>query len=92
MTEQKVSINNAKDWYVCGLVVQGNPYKMLVIKQVILSIPNTDVPVLDEQKGKMIVVMQSHDQDLLLEQIESIKEIDGVITVSLVYHQQDEKE
>ncbi|NBI12196.1 chaperone NapD [[Haemophilus] felis] len=91
MTTQQININNAKDWYVCGLVVQGNPDKMLVIQQAISTMPNTEVPALDEQKGKMVVVMQSHDQNLLLEQIESVKEINGVITVSLVYHQQDEE-
>lgn len=40
--------------------------------------------------GKLVVVMQSHDQHILLEQMEQARDIDGVITVSLVYHQQDD--
>ncbi|SSZ30777.1 assembly protein for periplasmic nitrate reductase [Aggregatibacter aphrophilus] len=35
--------------------------------------------------------MQSHDQHILLKNMESVKDIDGVITVSLIYHQQDEQ-
>ena len=34
--------------------------------------------------------MQSHDEHILLDNMEAIKDIDGVITVLLVYHQQDE--
>ncbi|WP_181144527.1 chaperone NapD, partial [Haemophilus influenzae] len=40
---------------------------------------------------KFVVVMQSNDQHLLLEKMESVKDIDGVINVSLVYHEQDEQ-
>ena len=66
-------MEEAKDWHVVGLVVQGNPQKI------------------DEKIGKIVAVMQSHDQHILLKNMESVKDIDGVITVSLIYHQQDEQ-
>lgn len=57
-----------------------------------LAIPYTEIPALDAETGKLVVVMQSHDQHLLHQQMEATRDIDGVIDVSLVYHQQDENE
>ncbi|VEH65687.1 protein NapD [Rodentibacter pneumotropicus] len=41
--------------------------------------------------GKLVVVMQSHDQHILLDNMESVNNIDGVINVSLIYHEQNEQ-
>ena len=83
-----LSMEEAKDWHVVGLVVQGNPKKIPAIRTALLAIPHTEVPTFDE---KIVAVMQSHDQHILLNNMESVKDIDGVITVSLIYHQQDEQ-
>lgn len=79
----------ADDWHVCGLVVQGKPEKLLSIQTALLAIEHTEVAAVDEQTGKLVVVMQSHDERILLENMEMAKNIDGVLVVSLVYHQQD---
>ena len=63
---------------------------MASIKATLLSIPHTEIPTEDDVQGKLVVVMQSHDEHILLDNMEAIKDIDGVITVLLVYHQQDE--
>lgn len=84
-------MENAQDWHVVGLIVQGNPQKIAAIQTALLTIPHTEIPTFDEKMGKLVVVMQSHDQHLLLENMESVKDIDGVVNVSLVYHEQDEQ-
>ena len=92
MNETEVlTMEEAKDWHVVGLVVQGKPQKIPAIRTALLAIPNTEVPTFDEKIGKIVAVMQSHDQNILLNNMESVKDIDGVITVSLIYHQQDEQ-
>ncbi|AZI14940.1 chaperone NapD [Avibacterium paragallinarum] len=83
-------MEQAQEWHVCGLVVQCNPQKIAKIKTALLSVPHTEIPAEDVAMGKLVVVMQSHDQHILLEQMEQARDIDGVITVSLVYHQQDD--
>ena len=50
-----------------------------------------EVVATNEQECKFVVLMESEDSDLLYQKIESIQEIPGVLTVSLVYHQQDEQ-
>ncbi|EPE68390.1 chaperone NapD [Pasteurella multocida] len=83
MTEQ-ITMENAKNWHVCGLVIQGNPQKLEAIQTALLAIPYTEIPALDAETGKLVVVMQSHDQHLLHQQMEATRDIDGVIDVSLV--------
>ncbi|WP_118861620.1 chaperone NapD [Haemophilus haemolyticus] len=91
MSNTNLSPESAKDWHVVGLIIQGNPEKFAVIRTALLAIEHTEIPTFDEKFGKMVVVMQSHDQHILLEKMESVKDIDGVINVSLVYHEQDEQ-
>lgn len=91
MSNTNLSPGRAKDWHVVGLIVQGNPEKFAAIRTALLAIEHTEIPTFDEKFGKMVVVMQSHDQHILLDNMESVKDIDGVINVSLVYHEQDEQ-
>lgn len=88
MTE-KITIENAEEWHVCGVVVQGKPEKLPHIAEKLLEVPNTEIHGSDPVLGKLVVVMQSHNQRILLENMENARNIDGVINVSLVYHQQD---
>lgn len=86
-----LTMEEAKDWHVVGLILQANPKKIASIQTALLAIPHTEIPAVDQAQGKIVVVMQSHDQHILLDNMEAVKDIDGVITVSLVYHQQDEQ-
>lgn len=84
-------ISNNNSWHVCSLIVQVNPKKVAEVKDALCAFPETEVPGLNEDEGKLIVVMQSDDPDRLFAQIESVRDIPGVLAVSLVYHQQDEQ-
>ncbi|AOF53453.1 Periplasmic nitrate reductase component NapD [Pasteurellaceae bacterium NI1060] len=64
---------------------------MVAIQTALLEIEHTEIPTFDEKTGKLVVVMQSHDQHILLDNMESVNHIDGVINVSLIYHEQDER-
>lgn len=77
-------------WHVCSLVVQSSAELLAAVSQSITDIPEAEVVTVSEDGCKLVVVMQSDDADLLYQKIESIQYIDGVLAVSLVYHQQDE--
>lgn len=49
----------------------------------------TEIPTSDTALGKLVVVMQAARSDVLLNYIESARNLDGVLAVSLVYHQQE---
>jgi len=81
-------MNNS--WHVCSLVVQVNPNEIERIKDALSSMPDTEIPGSNDE-GKLVVVMQGEDSDILYKRIESTREIPGVLAVSLVYHQQDDE-
>lgn len=89
MKENKNAKNHAEEWHVCGLIIQVNPQKIAQVKTALLTIPHTEIPAEDE-KGKLVVVMQSDDPQVLLNHMENSRNIDGVIDLSLIYHQQDD--
>ncbi|MGL5759213.1 chaperone NapD [Plesiomonas sp.] len=78
------------EWHVCGLVVHARPEKIDAVRSALSEIPDTEIPGINEE-GKMVVVMQAAASDVLLANIESARNIQGVLAVSLVYHQQDDQ-
>lgn len=78
-------------WHVCGLVVQAKPEAVPAVADALAAMPETEVAVIEQEKGKLVVVMQSEDSNALLDRIESARNVAGVLAVSLVYHQQDEQ-
>lgn len=87
--KQENSMQSASQWHVCGLVVQCRPEKLAQVQKALLVIENTEIPAVEAEKGKLVVVMQSHHQRQLLNQMEDARNLEGVINVSLVYHEED---
>lgn len=79
------------EWHVSGLMVQARPEMFAQVIPALLAIPDTEIPAQDRAQGKLVVVMQAARSHALLEKIESARNLDGVLAVSLVYHQQDEQ-
>ena len=78
-------------WHVCGLVVQAKPEAVPAVAEALAAMPETEVAATEQEKGKLVVVMQSEDSNALLDRIESARNVAGVLAVSLVYHQQEEQ-
>lgn len=87
---QTMTIDSAESWHVCGLVVQAEIAKIEQVKTALLAIEHTEIPMLEAEKGKLVVVMQSHDQQVLLDNMEKARHLEGVLDFSLIYHEQDE--
>lgn len=79
------------EWHVGGLMIQARPEKFPRLIPALLAIPETEISAQDQQQGKLAVVMQAARSQELLEKIESARDLEGVLAVSLVYHQQDEQ-
>ncbi|TCP94868.1 periplasmic nitrate reductase chaperone NapD [Cricetibacter osteomyelitidis] len=88
MSEQ-YNKQTSPEWHVVGLMIQCNPEKIDEIKTALLAIENTEVSAMEREKGRLVVAMESYDQHVLLDNIEKARDVEGVIVVSLVYHEQD---
>lgn len=80
-----------KNWYVCSLVVQTKPAKLEQVQADILNIPHSEIHGVKAEEGKIIVTIESDRQLALADRIDEVKEIDGVIVVSLISNYLDEK-
>jgi len=78
------------DYHVCSLVVYTSAAQTEFVKKAIENLKGAEVPVSNEV-GKMVVVLEGDSRDGLVERFDKIKTMPGVITVTLVYHQMDEK-
>lgn len=86
------SMQEAQNWYVCGLIIQAKVENFSQIQQQLLDIPYTEISAVDEKQGKLVVVMQSSHHRQLADNMEYARRIEGVIDLSLVYHEQDEQD
>ncbi|MCK1970021.1 MULTISPECIES: chaperone NapD [Franconibacter] len=77
------------EWHVCGLLVQARPDDIAAAAKSISARPGCEVAAQDEAAGKLVVVMEAATSAALLANIESARQLEGVLAVSLVYHQQE---
>lgn len=82
--------NEQENWYVASLVVQVKHAKLATVKQTLTAQTGTEIHAENSEEGKLVVVMESHFQPELVARMEALKEIDGVVAVSLIYSYQDE--
>ena len=75
-----------ENWYVCSIVVQARPEKLNQVKEAILAIPTEK-----SDEGKLVVTLESNRQLALADLMDEIKDIPGVIVVSLISNYLDEK-
>ena len=73
------------NWQVCSLVVQAKSERISDISTQLNAFPGCEVAVSDAPSGQLIVVVEAEDSETLIQTIE------GVLAVSLVYHQQEEQ-
>ena len=78
------------NWQVCSLVVQAKSERISDISTQLNAFTGCEVAVSDAPSGQLMVV-EAEDSETLIQTIESVRNVEGVLAVSLVYHQQEEQ-
>ncbi|EKT65087.1 chaperone NapD [Providencia burhodogranariea] len=78
-------------WQVCSLIVQIKKEQTPAVITELNQLPGCEVAISSPETGKLIVVIESEHSGTLIETMNSVRNVDGVLAVSLVYHQQDEQ-
>lgn len=86
-----INLAESQNWYVCSLVVQAKPAKLAQVQQQILTVPHAEIHGVNENLGKIIVTLESDRQLALADRMDEIKNIEGVILVSLISNYIDEQ-
>ncbi|TVL34092.1 chaperone NapD [Shewanella xiamenensis] len=80
----------SKELHITSLVVQVMPNKMADVRQHIMAIENAELSVNNEVK--LVVVLEGNSQRALMDGIEQINAIPGVLSATMVYHQSEQLE
>lgn len=83
-------LNVSESWYVCSLVVQAKPAKLEQVKADILKIPRAEIHGEKPKEGKLVVTLESDRHLALSDLIDEVKNVSGVIVVSLISNYIDE--
>ncbi|AFJ47241.1 chaperone NapD [Shimwellia blattae] len=79
------------NWQVCSLIVQARSGDFAAICAQLRQIAGCEVALTDAASGQIILVIEAKQHLLLVQHIESVRNVAGVLAVSLVYHQQDQQ-
>ena len=82
---------NPEELHVSSLIVHVNIKKENEIRTSINQLSGAEVITISPQ-GKAIVVLEAPSQRIIMEVIDAINEIDGVINTGLVYHEFEKEE
>lgn len=72
------------DYNICGVVIHAAANKKETIENTLAQTEGVEVHASTEQ-GKLVVTVESEDNFYVADTIESFKDIDGVLTASMIY-------
>lgn len=74
------------EWHVASLVVHCRPELRLAVINAIEQLTGAEVPVSSEQ-GKLVVSLEGPGQQHIVEHIDIIALMDGILSTTLIYHE-----
>jgi len=80
-----------EDFHITSLVVHAIPAQLKSVLDAIEQLPGAELSG-NNDHGKIVVILETKNEHLILESIDQINAIPGVITTSMVYHQVEEYE
>jgi nitrate reductase NapD len=72
--------------HVSSLVVRAHPDRVDTVVRRIAALPAAEVAISDPS-GKIVVTLETDDEDAIVGAMNSIQRMAGVVSVALVYHQ-----
>ncbi|MGL5046994.1 MAG: chaperone NapD [Shewanella sp.] len=76
----------SQEYHVTSLVVHAAPTALLEVEANISSLMGADIHAITPE-GKLVVTLEGYSQKSILDNIEAINALSGVLSASLIYHQ-----
>jgi len=87
MRTNKIALDDVtQESHISSVIVFCQAEKHLEVEKALLAQADIEIHGSDE-KGKFVVVTEAKHQGIILDRIDLINALDGVINVSMVYHQ-----
>ncbi|HEX6736524.1 MAG TPA: chaperone NapD [Azonexus sp.] len=72
--------------HISSVILAALPAQGAAVQQALAALPGVEVHVVADD-GRMIVSIESADDDATVSQFETIRQLPGVLSASLVFHQ-----
>ncbi|MBT1443801.1 chaperone NapD [Shewanella sp. JM162201] len=77
-----------QEYHVTSLVVHAAPSQANAIGATIAALPGAEVHAINPQ-GKLVITLEGSSQRAILDNVETINALNGVLSSSLIYHQSE---
>lgn len=81
---------SSDDWHVSSLVVHGRPERQEEVKTAVGTIPGVEIHAADDERGKLVVTAEGGSEAAIVDCIDRINRIDGILSAALVYHHSED--
>ncbi len=81
----------SQEYHVTSLVVHATPKAVSEVEALIRALIGAEIHAVTEA-GKFVITLEGETQKSILDNVEAINAMEGVLNSSLIYHQVDESE
>ena len=79
----------AQELHIASLVVHAKPAALDTVQPGVVALSGTEIHGVSDA-GKMVVTLETDSEAEMLERIDAIGKLQGVLSVALVFHQVDD--
>lgn len=80
----------SKEWHIASFIVTARPERVAAIIDAALKLPLTELAV--QEGPRMVLVMEGEHRGEIMDRVDVLRDLEGVITVNLVYHHAEDKD
>ncbi len=78
----------SQEYHITSLVVHAAPKAVSQVETNIRALTGADIHAVTDE-GKLVVTLEGEKQATILDNVEAINALEGVLNTSLIYHQVD---
>ena len=79
------------EYHISSVIVQFKQSEQCSVKRGIEELEGAEIRAADDDQGKLVVVIEHETERGMVSIIDQLKDMSGVVNVSMVYHQVDDE-
>jgi periplasmic nitrate reductase NapD len=80
----------SKEWHIASFIVTARPERIAAVIDAVLKLPQTELAV--HEGARLVLVMEGEHRGEIMDRVDALRDLEGVITVNLVYHHAEDKD
>lgn len=77
------------EWHIASFIVTARLERIAAVIDAALKLPQTELAA--QEGSKLVLVLEGAHRGELMDRVDTLRDLEGVITVNLVYHHAEDK-